>query len=75
MGELGKQWKREHLGGCLLGYREVARSETQTLIGPRKMKWKRVVDTRSDTCGGQVLLELFSVLNSNHIEMINGPRP
>src|SRR5436190_2127042 len=56
-GEAGEHRERKHLGGCQLGDREVTGAEAQSLIGSREVKRDRVVDARSDACGGQVLLE------------------
>src|SRR2546426_5664124 len=58
-GEFGEHRERKHLGGCVLGDREVTRTEAQSLIGLREVKWDRVVNARSDACDGQVLLKLL----------------
>src|SRR5438309_6263540 len=39
------------------------------------MEWDRVVDARSDACGGQVLLEPLPVGEPHDIEMADGARP
>src|SRR2546425_12259912 len=73
--ELGEHGKRKHLGGCLLGDREVTRTEAQSLIGLREVKRDWVVDARSDACGGQVLLEGVPVRDPHHVEMVDRTRP
>src|SRR5205807_6598182 len=74
-GELREHRERKHLGGGLLGDREVTRTEAQSLIGLREVKRDRVVDARADACGRQVLLEGLTVRNPDHIEMVDRSRP
>src|SRR2546422_5329603 len=73
--ELGEHGKRKHLGGCLLGDREVTRTEAQRLIRLREVKRDRVVDARSNACGGEVLLEPLPILDPHHIEVEDRSRP
>src|SRR5947208_6314548 len=39
------------------------------------MEWNRVVDARSDACGGQAHLELFPIRDPHHIEVVDRSRP
>src|SRR6266513_3502953 len=75
VGELGKHRERKHLGGCLLGNREIARTEAERIIGLREMKRDRVVDARSDARGSQILLKLLPVSDPNNVEVVNRSRP
>src|SRR5437667_10736715 len=39
------------------------------------MEWNRVVDARSDACGGQAHLELFPIRDPHHIAVVDRSRP
>src|SRR2546425_1949278 len=73
--EAGEHRERKHLGRCLLGDWEVTPTEAETLVGLREVKRDRVVDARSDACGGQVLLEGLPIRDPHHIEMVDRSRP
>ena len=74
-GELGEHREGDHLGGGLLGDRQVTRTEAQRLVGLREVKRDRVVDARSDAGGGQILLESVTVRDPHHVEMVDRSRP
>src|SRR5437867_554620 len=73
--EVGEHRERKHLGGGLLGDREVTAAEAQSLVRLGEMERGRVVDARCDACGGQVLLEPFPLRNRHYIAMVDRPRP
>src|SRR5688572_10392571 len=71
--ELGKHRERKDFGGGVLGDREIARPEEQTLISLGEMERDWVMDAGADSRPGQLLLNAVPIRHPHHVEVVDRP--
>src|ERR1700730_11192732 len=64
-------WQRQDFGGNPLADRKTSQRILKMAIGFLEVKWNRIVDASSDSRLGQMLLNSITVMNTNHVQVVD----